>query len=298
MDMEYLASKIQCSKEDKFECIPLIKDIINLANTARRQGLIILEEQIEANKNCPYLLKRLILLITDGRDVESVEKIASTYIVVGNYNGKEFLENILIMEGCLMLQQGIHPTLINAVLFAYLGLDFLEEENKMFEDVILNQSTLEKLNNAVNPLSDKTILLEQFNDMDNRSIQRILRDVDIDNLTFALLGASSEIRKKFLDNLSTSGKKIVNVELVNLYEQNNLSTKSEVPFYLESNIVESQNKILNTVCKLVKSGDIIVTSEDELSNTISKLIESDELIVKLQNNTYEQSGSTVIIHKY
>ncbi len=144
MDIKYLANRIQCSKEDKIECISTIKDIIDLANIARREGLLALENVVQ-NNNYPILLKKLITLIIDGTDPEIVQKVSDAYMISGNYNGKECLKNILIIEGCLMIQQGVNPTLIIKILLEYLGNEFSKDEEKIYQNICNNLTQFNKL---------------------------------------------------------------------------------------------------------------------------------------------------------
>ena len=85
---------------------------------------------------------------------------------------------------------------------SYIGIDYCERNGTMSE--MLKYSRQEILNqyNDKKMYSDNTNLLEEFKHVGDFEIQTILRNIDNVTLTTALVGASGEVAKAFLSNLS------------------------------------------------------------------------------------------------
>ena len=86
---------------------------------------------------------------------------------------------------------------------------------------------------------------EPLSRMDNRSLQRLLRDIDICNLAIAISGSSGPIQTRILKNISRRSV----ASLIHEIEA------CETPGVSE--IVNSQKKILETMVSLKNQGDII-----------------------------------------
>ena len=91
-------------------------------------------------------------------------------------------------------------------------------------------------------------------DIDDRSIQLILREVQSDSLILALKGASPELREKIFKNMSKRAASGLREEMDFMG-----------PVRLKD-VEEAQQKIVNIIRKLEEQGEIIVarSGEDEL----------------------------------
>lgn len=124
---QYLSERLQCSYEDKKECVETINQILELVDIVRRSSYNALEREVKKNNKYSPLLKKGALLIADRTlNDKEIETIMYTYIAAGNYKGKEFLKNIIILEGvmCLNSLDNGFSRIISDMMYSYLGNEF------------------------------------------------------------------------------------------------------------------------------------------------------------------------------
>ena len=117
------------------------------------------------------------------------------------------------------------------------------------------ESVIEAVRDFDNELAQKIIdemfLFENLVDVDDRSIQRLLQEVDSEQLLVALKGAQQPLRDKFLKNMSVRAADIL---------RDDLSSRGPV----RMSAVESEQKaILLIVRRLAEAGDIVIGGADE-----------------------------------
>src|SRR5207244_7588272 len=95
-------------------------------------------------------------------------------------------------------------------------------------------------------------LLYRFDDVlriDNRSMQKVLMDIDTKTLAIALRGVSEEIKEKFLANLSKRA-------------QDNLQEEMELtPFVPKDQVEDAQKNIVVVVQRLDLAGELVMTED-------------------------------------
>ncbi|OSM94566.1 MULTISPECIES: flagellar motor switch protein FliG [Lonsdalea] len=93
---------------------------------------------------------------------------------------------------------------------------------------------------------DEMFLFENLVDVDDRSIQRLLQEVESESLLIALKGAEEPLREKFLRNMSQRAAEIL---------RDDLATRGPVRM---SQVENEQKAILLIVRRLADSGEIII----------------------------------------
>ena len=93
---------------------------------------------------------------------------------------------------------------------------------------------------------DEMFLFENLVEVDDRSIQRLLQDVDSESLLIALKGAEQPLREKFLKNMSQRAADILRDDLAN-----------RGPVRM-SQVENEQKAILLIVRRLAESGEMII----------------------------------------
>ncbi|HGY1466811.1 flagellar motor switch protein FliG [Klebsiella sp. 141198] len=93
---------------------------------------------------------------------------------------------------------------------------------------------------------DEMFLFENLVEVDDRSIQRLLQDVDNESLLIALKGAEQPLREKFLKNMSQRAADILRDDLAN-----------RGPVRM-SQVENEQKAILLVVRRLAESGEMII----------------------------------------
>ncbi|MCD6317716.1 flagellar motor switch protein FliG [Candidatus Aerophobetes bacterium] len=106
--------------------------------------------------------------------------------------------------------------------------------------------TLEKQNvELAEEVKKFMFVFEDILSIDDRSLQRVLREIDTKDLALALKGASRELREKFFKNMSSRA-----VETI----------KEDMEFMgpvRVRNVEEAQQKIVNIIRKLEEKGEIV-----------------------------------------
>ncbi|ACS85341.1 flagellar motor switch protein FliG [Musicola paradisiaca] len=98
---------------------------------------------------------------------------------------------------------------------------------------------------------DEMFLFENLVDVDDRSIQRLLQEVESESLLIALKGADDALREKFLRNMSQRAAEIL---------RDDLATRGPVRM---SQVENEQKAILLIVRRLADSGEMIIGGGDD-----------------------------------
>ncbi|MDT7033132.1 flagellar motor switch protein FliG, partial [Enterobacter hormaechei] len=98
---------------------------------------------------------------------------------------------------------------------------------------------------------DEMFLFENLVDVEDRSIQRLLQEVESETLIIALKGADEALRAKFFRNMSRRQSDLMTEDLA-----------SRGPVRL-SQVEAEQKTILNIVRRLAETGEIIIGGSDD-----------------------------------
>ena len=134
------------------------------------------------------------------------------------------------------------------------GVDFLV---KVIQNVDrgTEKTILDFLDESAPELSDEVrkgmFLFEDIGALDDRSIQRILRDVDSKDLTIALRGSGDELKEAVFRNMSSRAADILREEM-----------DMSGPVRLR-NVEEGQQRIVNIIRKLEEAEEIVVSRGGE-----------------------------------
>ena len=93
----------------------------------------------------------------------------------------------------------------------------------------------------------KMFVFEDILSLDNRAIQRVLRDVDNHDLALALKGATEEVQNVILNNLSTRLASMIKEDM-----------EFMGPVRMKD-VEEAQQKIVNVIRKLEDSAEIVIS---------------------------------------
>ncbi|HIE08233.1 MAG TPA: flagellar motor switch protein FliG [Armatimonadetes bacterium] len=101
---------------------------------------------------------------------------------------------------------------------------------------------------------DKMFTFEDIAGLDDRTIQRILQEVDLSRLALALKGVPEEIRERFLKNLSQRAREMV------------LEDMEYMGPVKVAEVREAQKEVVEAARRLEESGDIVISrgGEDEV----------------------------------
>ena len=201
--MEYnwqFGQKSKCSNEDKREGLKLVSELIVLSKVARRNGLLSLVPYAE--KSSSFLLRKGLQLVVDGVNPQVTREILESYILSGDYIGKELLERCIILEGLAAIQKGLHPKVAKEFLLSFLG----EESHAIFEEEFDGRDRdtlkmyLQKLETTAAPKESRldNIIIKLKNDQ----IEKFLMEINTGDLAKVLKNLGGQAQIRLFNNLS------------------------------------------------------------------------------------------------
>ncbi len=100
-DMSYYTERLHCTRKEKLECLETVRLITRAFDIVHNAGLLVMEELAEETDD-PFFQDCAIYL-ADGLNAEQLRSIYERMLISGDYRGKEFLNNLLITEGMLVI---------------------------------------------------------------------------------------------------------------------------------------------------------------------------------------------------
>lgn len=239
---------MQCSKQEKLELFPFIDQLLRLSDITRQYGVLALEEEMHTASD--VLLKKGLALMIDGTEPEIIRTILLNYSLYGNRQGKELLKGMMIVEGVLSIQQGSHPTLLKEILLSFLGAEMMQEIEAYFyskvEKNFFIKSYLDQLSEERKDKATSSILASPIEKINERCLQRLLREIDYEILAVAISEEVKGIQEKVLANLSPRLAVVVIEKIKSMKDV----TSAE--------ILEAQKAITEVIKNLVKQGEIFI----------------------------------------
>jgi FliG C-terminal domain len=202
--MEYnwqFSQQSNCSDEEKRECLSLVSELIDLSKVARRNGLLSLVPYAE--KNSSFLLRKGLQLIVDGVSPQITREVIESYILSGNYSGKQLLERCIILEGVAAIQKGLHPKVAKEFLLSFLGEESYAIFEKKFEN--RNEDTLEmylqKLEDSGGSPGKQSRLDHILLKLGDDEIEQFLMEINTADLAKGIKGLGGQTQKRLFSNL-------------------------------------------------------------------------------------------------
>ncbi len=264
--------RLDCDREEKVQCVEIIDALIVLSEKSRRMGLLVLEDDIGLIDDA--FLKKGLQLIVDGTDPEIVRNVLYTRMLASRLTGSALLRAVLILEGIMGIQAGDNPGILADKLSAFLGADVdlwdehwarvMRESEAMDagpdeycpDDMPAHDDDGPELphgeirESVVNTVVDG-IDFEKICTLIDRHIQKVLREVDTQDLAIALKGTSAELQGAIFRNMSPRASSLLREDMDFMGPVRREDVESR------------QEKILNIVIKLAECGDIIIPNGSE-----------------------------------
>ncbi len=253
--------------EEEKSLIAAIGRIKRLANTARKKGLLELEESAVTigDTGLDRYLKKLVFFVLDGTDPELVEEIGYSLYLSGYYRGYEGLIALIYLEGVLSIQAGEHPMIIEEKLYALVPAyiselkDIIGETEGESDDELpfsshididalcTTDSRLIPSDNGYHMVRFVEFCLER---LDKKSMSRLLRDIDNNDLVICIVGFNGNTRRKVFDCIS---EKLGNMLADDIFLMG--------PVHVNS-IIGSVTKLMNIYIRLIESGEIVADDQE------------------------------------
>lgn len=240
---------VNFSQSDRDACKHLVYRFVELSRIARKQGLLALDVEIERDNN--FFLATAVGMVVDGVDPQTIRDILQAMIQSGKHSGSALLSRLLIAEGTISLQQSDHPRIIALRLSAMLGEQYVEQIGNELFSLRDSKATLHKFLESVNTkkaLPDSENFEYVFLQLDDRTIQQVLRGVHEPVLLEALRGCGYTLIWKMLQNVSIN----TNYWIAENWDASHASRKEP--------ILHCQDEILRRALIMEEKGEIIGVS--------------------------------------
>ena len=202
--MEYdwqFSQKSKCSDSEKRQCMRLVADLVNLSKMARRNGLLSLIQVAEQSSS--FLLSKGLQLVVDGVNPQVVRDVLKSYIISGDYEGKELLRRCIILEGVSAIQQGLHPKITKEYLLSFLGEDNYDAYQQEYEGDIQNalESYLQSIKDSPSGSPKGAKLDRLIANLDNDCMEKFLMEINTGDLARSLKGMGGQAQIRIFKNL-------------------------------------------------------------------------------------------------
>ena len=190
--------------EKKLRLVVIGEDLLKCSEISRAEGLLAMESYVPRLKGgsrflafaIPYILN----LFMKQMELEEAFHFLENYVTT--LPEAERPEGSMIAAVLRKIFSGESPEILQELIASYIGIDYREKNGRMSE--MLKYARQEILDQYMDKkmYSDNTDLLEELVHVGDFEIQLILRNLDTVTLTAALTGASGEVARAFLANLS------------------------------------------------------------------------------------------------
>lgn len=137
IDTEYFAQRIQCTRDDKEDCLPTVRQLLELAYASRDVGLLVMDEMVQDKARYPdAFLRKAVQLTVEIADSEKIRKVLYNLIVTTKFMANHhFLKDVLITETMIALSQGEDLDYLFAHLLpSYFGLEYFSMVEQLYYD--------------------------------------------------------------------------------------------------------------------------------------------------------------------
>ncbi len=137
IDTEYFSQRIQCSRNDKQECLKVIYLLAEIATVARQEGIKELDSLISRNssKYSMTFLNKAVQLYMDAKDAQQIRTVLYNCIIASNFSGPHFLNAVIITETMAALHEQEDINYIFSYLIpSFYGMDFEGEAYQAYQN--------------------------------------------------------------------------------------------------------------------------------------------------------------------
>lgn len=229
--------------------VEAVSDIMELWNFVREAGLLALEEAVQDVE--PDFLKRLILLLVNAPDSETMTEIATNEYWVRGSDGVQAMVDYMYIRGVIGIRNGESREILWEVLQSLvpsgkrIRLDEWkkESEKQYWEEVRETFSRTAPSHDNAKILKAVRDLTEILGKLSDRQIQRLVRDVDSDDLAVCVYGCDDRMRQRIRDNLS---ERYADVMMEKVVRRRSVS---------EEEMCESVSRVLSVIRELWERGE-------------------------------------------
>ena len=135
MTAEYYAQRMQCTREEKLDCLPIVRELLTLAFIVKEEGFLKMDEALrDPVRFQDKFLRRAAGIIVETANAENVEQVLYNLIFTSAEMGHyRFFKYILIAETMIALGKGEDMDYIFAYLVpSFFGLEYVDQVEELY----------------------------------------------------------------------------------------------------------------------------------------------------------------------
>lgn len=137
MDTEYFAQRIQCSRNDKQECLQTIYIMAEFAFVTHGGGVHAIDDFLASKRshNIGPFLENAIQIYMDAKSVEQLRVVLYNSIICSNLSGLQFLNSVIITEVlCALLENEDIDFIFSFLVPSFFGIDSEDSARQAFQN--------------------------------------------------------------------------------------------------------------------------------------------------------------------
>ena len=127
--------------------------------------------------------------------------------------------------------------------------DIMGKAKLDLETAVMNQIEEQDVDLATS-IRDNMFLFENMGELDNRSIQTLMREIEQEQLMIALKSCPEEVKEKFMNNMSQRAGAMF------------LDEMEQLPPQRVTDVDDAQKDIIRTARKMQDKGELVLASSD------------------------------------
>ena len=204
----------------KNTALDTIREISRLAEVSAREGLLALEDEARGRESSGLndFLEYVSKCICDGLDGKEIQEMAMCRFYADGFRGWEALSALIALKGLLMIQEGEGKNSVEYALLSMAGTKDAEEymHDRFKREYTPDTGAVESLCRGGIRLFDddsaytRVLLCDHiFKTMEDRHIQRWLRDLENTDLAAVMKAMSGDARRRVFSNTSVTAAAIL-----------------------------------------------------------------------------------------
>ena len=216
---EALLERVGVYDREKLKLVATAEELLTCEEISKQEGLLAMEAKMSthyqgSSRFLPFAVGFMCRCCYKQMEPQLSGQLLENYASV--LPEEEQAEGRMIAAVLPKILMGQNSKLIWELVASYVGMDYREKvkplDGERHEWEETREEILEKLKSK-EPYSAATVLLEPLVEMDDFSIQVILRNIDNLTLAAAMYGASGRVVKRFFENVSDTVLYYVNEDL-------------------------------------------------------------------------------------
>lgn len=135
MTSDYYTQHMQCTREEKLQCLPVVEDLILLSFIVKEQGFLKMDELMRSElKFQDRFLRRAAGIVTETANQQNVETVLYNIIFnSSDMSNNKFFKNVLIAETMIALGRGEDMDYIFAYLVpSFFGVEYVDQVEELY----------------------------------------------------------------------------------------------------------------------------------------------------------------------